>query len=423
MNSYITNNRSDLQKNLGSIGRVERTILSASGPAGIRSRTARRWLNRLGYNWQDVKKGVFLDGHEREDVVQYRHEFLKEMKEMQPYLVQFSEDGSMKEKIYPEGCIVNGPGRRPIVMITHDESIFSANDGKHQAWIKDGNASLRPKGKGKGIMVSDFLLPWSRLNLLSIPIAQQERLIASGIPLEAAILFEYGKEDGYWDGQRLLDQIVNRALPIAEALYPGYDFLFMFDNATSHLIYAKDALRTTHMNKGSGGNQPFLRNGWFTNGDIVYTQEMSYSVTGQESHIQKGIQRVLEERGLWPLTGLKLECPRPKCEPCQEAINCKICIKGTKCNSCKEKKEHTSKCGPTRACDACQERKERCSCVPKQRCFRCEVMRKAKCADCESLPPKCSSTSNSESILHPYSLLANHSIHRLLCPPPALHAA
>jgi hypothetical protein len=92
---------------------------------------------------------------------------------------------------------------------------------------------------------------------------RQEELVASGIPLEAAILFEYGKEDGHWDDERLLHQIVNRALPIAEALYPGYDLLFLFDNATSHLIYAKDALRTTHMNKGEGGLQPFLRNGWF----------------------------------------------------------------------------------------------------------------------------------------------------------------
>ena len=366
---------------------------------GIRSRTARRWLKRLGYNWQDVKKGVFLDGHERDDVVQYRQKFLEEMKGLLPYFVEFAEDGSMQDKIYPAGCTVGGPGRRPIVMITHDESIFSANDGKHQAWIKDGDAFLRPKGKGKGIMVSDFLLPWSRLNLLSLPIARQEELVASGIPLEAAILFEYGKEDGHWDGERLLHQIVNRALPIAEALYPGYDLFFLFDNATSHLIYAKDALRTTHMNKGEGGLQPFLRNGWFKNGDTVCIQEMSYlaadPVTGQPKRVQKGIQRVLEERGLWPNTGLNLECSRPKCGPCQEVINCNMCIKGIRCDSCKEKKVHSGKCGPTRVCDACQQRKARCRCVPKRRCPRCEDMRKLKCADCESLPPKCSSNGQS----------------------------
>jgi hypothetical protein len=396
--------RPDLQQNLGSIDRIERAILSGGTPdTGIRSRTARRWLNRLGYNWQDVKKGVFLDGHERDDVVEYRQRFLQEMEGLLPYLVKFAEDGSMQEKTYPAGCIVGGPDRRPIVMITHDESIFSANDGRHQAWVKDGDTILRPKGRGKGIMVSDFLLPWSRLNLLSLPKARQEELVTSGIPLEAAILFEYSKEDGYWDGERLLYQIVNRALPIAQALYPGYDLLFLFDNATLHLIYAKDALRTTHMNKGEGGNQSFLRNGWFENGDTVCSQEMSYlaedPVTGHSKQVQKGIQRVLKERGLWPSTGLNLECSKSKCGPCQEAVNCKVCTRGTRCDSCKEKKVHSSKCGLTRVCDACQQRRARCHCVPKQYCPRCENMRKVKCADCESLPPKCSSTSNGQSAL------------------------
>jgi len=30
---------------------------------------------------------------------------------------------------------------------------------------------------------------------------------------------------------------------IAEVLYPGYSFRFLFDNATSHSIYVDDALR------------------------------------------------------------------------------------------------------------------------------------------------------------------------------------
>ena len=37
---------------------------------GIRARVARRWLHRLGYNWREVKKGIYIDGHERADVVE-----------------------------------------------------------------------------------------------------------------------------------------------------------------------------------------------------------------------------------------------------------------------------------------------------------------------------------------------------------------
>ena len=55
-----------------------------------------------------------------------------------------------------------------------------------------------PKGKGKGIMVSEFLLPWSRLNLLPFPKEQQGELIATGVPLEVVEYFKYGQEEGHW---------------------------------------------------------------------------------------------------------------------------------------------------------------------------------------------------------------------------------
>ncbi|KAJ3758861.1 hypothetical protein EV360DRAFT_18798, partial [Lentinula raphanica] len=33
--------------------------------------TARRWLIKMGWSYSVVKKGVYMDGHEREDVVRY----------------------------------------------------------------------------------------------------------------------------------------------------------------------------------------------------------------------------------------------------------------------------------------------------------------------------------------------------------------
>jgi len=38
----------------------------------ISERTARIWLNKLGFQWKDVRKGVYVDSHERDDVVAYR---------------------------------------------------------------------------------------------------------------------------------------------------------------------------------------------------------------------------------------------------------------------------------------------------------------------------------------------------------------
>jgi hypothetical protein len=117
------------------------------------------------------------------------------MKELEPYLVEFDSSGQILEKAYPDDCQVDGSQRRPTILITHDESIFSANDGKKQAWVKESDTFLRPKGKGQGIMVSDFLLPWGRLNLKHLTEAKLAEAGARGVPLGAVELFEYGKRE------------------------------------------------------------------------------------------------------------------------------------------------------------------------------------------------------------------------------------
>ena len=127
---------------------------------GIRARTARLWLNRLGFSWRDAKKGVYIDGHDRPDVISYRNDiFLPTLFALLPTIREWDEDGNV---------FVKRPlpaGEHEKVYVTHDESSFNANDGKRQMWIQDGHQPLRQKSKGKGIMVSEFLTPRGRLQL------------------------------------------------------------------------------------------------------------------------------------------------------------------------------------------------------------------------------------------------------------------
>ena len=312
-------------------------------------------------------------------------------------------------------------------MITHDKSTFSANDSYQKVWTLEGHGILRSKGRGKGIMVSDFLLPWSRLNLFSLPSQQQEDLVSSGIPLEAATYFDYSKiEEGYWTGKYLLDQIRAKALPIGEALYPGYELLFMFDNATSHAVYAKDALQVAHMNKGPGGQQPFLRAGWYKGvGGEIITQEMyilsKNLTTGQSNRVQKGIQAILEERGLWPKKRLRLSYDQPKFANCQSLTTCTVCVKGRKCEPCKETKEHKGRFTKQRVCDTCDNRKSRCQCVTKKYCVQCkEITLQKNCIKCEKISSKCATESKFFNLLFNYLLLLYSNIitgccaHRIL---------
>ncbi len=90
--------------------------------------------------------------------MEYRETFPSEMKSLLSYFVEFSDDGSILPKVYPEDYAVKKLDRRPIIMITHDESTFSANDGRRKVWILDGHGILQPEEKGKRIMVSDFFL-------------------------------------------------------------------------------------------------------------------------------------------------------------------------------------------------------------------------------------------------------------------------
>jgi hypothetical protein len=86
----------------------------------------------------------------------------------------------------------------------------------------------RPKGKGKGLMVSEFLLPWGRLNLRHLAEPDRQRLNNLGVPTDATVIFEYGAAGkGYWDGEDLLQQVTEKAFPIAQALYPGYEIVWI----------------------------------------------------------------------------------------------------------------------------------------------------------------------------------------------------
>ena len=53
---------------------------------------------------------------------------------------------------------------------------------------------------------------------------------------------------------------------------------------------------------------------------------MNYNEVNSQC-IPKGIQRVLEERNLWPSKRLNLECPKPRCLNCQVKTEYKICVK------------------------------------------------------------------------------------------------
>lgn len=58
---------------------LQNVSLAPGYPRQVSLETARKWLHHLGFEVLDHKKGTYCDGHERDDVVEYRGKFLRKL--------------------------------------------------------------------------------------------------------------------------------------------------------------------------------------------------------------------------------------------------------------------------------------------------------------------------------------------------------
>ena len=260
----------------------------------ISESTAIRWMHYLGMNYLRYSKGLYIDGHERSDVVAYRDAFLERMVEHSKYF--FRHEGEDMNTIISPSL---QSGQRPRILVTHDESCFSSHDGKSTIWMDANDRPLRPKGQGRSIMVSEFLCECHGPMKLN----EAQRVQHPEIPFETCTIILPGRQqDGYWTTANLIEQVGTKAMPIFKILHPGCDALFLFDNSQNHRSLPPDALRTSVLNLSDGGkNVQNQRQGWFIDSNAIrVTQNMQ-----RPDGVQKGVRAILKERGLWT-TALKL---------------------------------------------------------------------------------------------------------------------
>jgi hypothetical protein len=94
-------------------------------------RTARRWLVKLGWQRTTIKKGVYLDGHERPDVVKYRQdEFLPQMLEYDRRMAHYQLVGNDLKRVAP----TLQPNEKELIPEFHDESSFHAFEHSSSVW-------------------------------------------------------------------------------------------------------------------------------------------------------------------------------------------------------------------------------------------------------------------------------------------------
>lgn len=79
--------------------------------------------------------------------------------------MKFNKTDQIILKVYLFDCKVLRDKQRFVIVITHDEYLFSSNDGPCFGRQKDGNIFFPPKSKARRIMLSEFPLFFCQLNL------------------------------------------------------------------------------------------------------------------------------------------------------------------------------------------------------------------------------------------------------------------
>ena len=150
--------------------------------------------------------------------------------------------------------------KKKLVMIYHDESIFSTNEAQTWMWGMQDKPAILPKTRGSGIMVSDFIEEYSGYISLASDELDTARMLDPNFPQKARELFEYrAAREGYWTGEKFMLQL-EKAFKIAEFKYNPDEFtvVWLFDQSSCHKAFASDALNVNNMNVKPGGKQAVM---------------------------------------------------------------------------------------------------------------------------------------------------------------------
>ena len=149
-----------------------------------------RWLHHLGFKPVSHRKDVYIDGHERDDVVLHRSKYLRTMANLYETHRQppICNDEFLRVR--------EDDVKKTLVVLYHDESIYNSNEGPTWMWGQEERPVLLPKTKGSGMMVSDFIDEYDGYLRLTDAQFDLARADDSAISKSARVTFDYGSECG-----------------------------------------------------------------------------------------------------------------------------------------------------------------------------------------------------------------------------------
>jgi hypothetical protein len=103
----------------------EKFTQSGISCASISERMAHHWLQWLSWRYGAMCNGMYLDGHECEDVVAYRNAFVARWKVYEKRFHTWDSDGVEHQ---PQNALPVEGGQFQLILVTHNESVFYQND-------------------------------------------------------------------------------------------------------------------------------------------------------------------------------------------------------------------------------------------------------------------------------------------------------
>ena len=138
-----------------------------------------------------------MHGHEREDVVKYRKEYLKTVNSLHSSHLPPPPCSDVSACSPPE----DAETRKKLMVMFHDERIFNISEGQGWIWGTRDLPFVQPKNKWAGIMVSDFIAQQDGYLALS----SEECELATHVPRVPRVFLEYGGDkEGYLDWRSVL---------------------------------------------------------------------------------------------------------------------------------------------------------------------------------------------------------------------------
>ena len=106
----------------------------------------------------------------------------------------------------------------------HDESTFNANDDQASMWKNETMQVIKPKGRGAGLLVSDFIEERDGYLALTDDMHKLMSQTEPTLPQSGREIFEYGKnKERYWNNNPFFEQM-QVAIRVAKAKYPPLVF-------------------------------------------------------------------------------------------------------------------------------------------------------------------------------------------------------